>query len=322
VIKNRYEAGGDEYWIYEPDSPKPPSAPVIVFLHGWSATNPAIYGGWIDHLVKRGNIVIFPRYQADTRTPLADFTPNALHAIQNALHRLSTEPGHVHPDLSRFAVVGHSVGGLLAANVGALASENGLPTVRAVMSVEPGRTWNPLRPANILLADLSRIPAHTLLLAVAGDRDMIVRDIDAKRIFKESSNVSKKDKDLVYLVSDNHGQPPLLANHISPTSLDPTYTDGEQAFAHFLPQNPSSGETRRRLWNRQTQGGETTGQMPHPLADALDYFGVWKLFDGLTDAAFYGKNREYALGNTRQQRYMGTWSDGAPVKELIVTNTP
>jgi hypothetical protein len=53
--------------------------------------------------------------------------------------------------------------------------------------------------------------------------------------------------------------------------------------------------------------------------DALDYYGLWKLFDGLTDAAYYNRNRDYALGNTPQQRYMGKWSDGMPVKEMIVT---
>jgi hypothetical protein len=44
--------------------------------------------------------------------------------------------------------------------------------------------------------------------------------------------------------------------------------------------------------------------------NALDYFGTWKLFDALEESAFYGRNREYALGNTPQQRYMGKWSDG------------
>ena len=53
-------------------------------------------------------------------------------------------------------------------------------------------------------------------------------------------------------------------------------------------------------------------------ADALNFYGLWKLFDGLCDAAFYGTNREYALGSTEKQRYMGTWSDDTPVKELSV----
>ncbi len=29
-----------------------------------------------------------------------------------------------------------------------------------------------------------------------------------------------------------------------------------------------------------------------------------------------------APGNTPQQRFMGRWSDGAPVKELVVTDDP
>jgi hypothetical protein len=56
------------------------------------------------------------------------------------------------------------------------------------------------------------------------------------------------------------------------------------------------------------------------LPDAINYYGLWKLFDGLTDDAFFGKNAEYALGSTPQQRYMGKWSDGTPVKELKVSH--
>jgi hypothetical protein len=64
--------------------------------------------------------------------------------------------------------------------------------------------------------------------------------------------------------------------------------------------------------------GGTTPTTP----DALDFYGFWKLFDALTDAAFYGKNRVYALGNTPQQRYMGAGSDGRPVKELVILDRP
>ncbi|MCK5458471.1 MAG: hypothetical protein KAI20_01155, partial [Thermoplasmatales archaeon] len=56
--------------------------------------------------------------------------------------------------------------------------------------------------------------------------------------------------------------------------------------------------------------------------DAMDYYSTWKLFDALTDYAFYGINGEYCLGNTPEQRFMGLWSDGTPVNELIITDTP
>jgi hypothetical protein len=54
----------------------------------------------------------------------------------------------------------------------------------------------------------------------------------------------------------------------------------------------------------------------------MDYYSTWKLFDALTDYAFYGIEQEYCLGNTPEQRFMGYWSDGVPVRELVVTDTP
>ena len=38
--------------------------------------------------------------------------------------------------------------------------------------------------------------------------------------------------------------------------------------------------------------------------------------------AFDGEWCEYALGNTPEQRFMGTWSDGVPVAEPLVTDDP
>jgi hypothetical protein len=50
--------------------------------------------------------------------------------------------------------------------------------------------------------------------------------------------------------------------------------------------------------------------------------GHGNFFDGLYNAAFNDRNRDYALGNTSQQRFMGVWSDGTKVKELNVTDNP
>jgi dienelactone hydrolase len=317
VTKNRYGKGGTEYWIFEPDTPKPATAPLVVFLHGWGGMNPMYYGAWIDHLVKRGNIVIYPRYQASLLTSLQEFTPNTLTAIKAAIERLQTEQGHVKPDLNKFAAVGHSMGGLLAASVAALVSESGLPRVGAVMSVEPGITEPPI---SFPLPDLKKLPAETLLLAVAGDQDTLVRDFDAKRIYKESTRVPAANKDYVTLVSDTHGMPGLQASHRAPTAYNNDYDSGEgigggpaesSDRAGGLPTRPIDGPQNGRRDRIETM-----------MVNALDFYGTWKLFDGLCDAAFYGKNREYALGNTPQQRFMGIWSDGVAVKELKITDNP
>src|SRR5690348_4920938 len=289
VTKNRYGKGGQEYWLFEPAEPKPASAPVIVFLHGWGGMNPLYYGAWLDHLVKRGNIVIYPRYQASLLTPIREFTPNTLTAIKEALARLASEPGHVKPDLTKFAAVGHSVGGLLAANVAALASENGLPRVSAVMSVEPGITEAPI---NIPLADLKKIPASTLLLAVAGDQDTLVRDVDAKRIYNESTRVPANNKDYVTLVSDSHGMPVLVASHRAPTAFDNAYDSGEGIGggpAEVDGRNgsdPSGGNGRAGgLPTRRVDAAGRPERLETMMVNALDFYGTWKLFDGLCDAA-------------------------------------
>jgi pimeloyl-ACP methyl ester carboxylesterase len=330
VTKHHYGKGGEEFWIFEPDEPKPASAPVVVFLHGWGGMNPLYYGAWIDHLVKRGNIVVYPRYQASLLTSIREFTPNTLTAIKDALERLRTEPGHVKADLTKFATVGHSVGGLLAANVAALASESGLPRVGAVMSVEPGITEEPI---NIQLADLKKIPPQTLLLAVAGDQDTLVRDVDAKRVYKESTRVPANNKDYITLVSDSHGLPGLVASHRAPTAYDNAYDSGEgigggpaEVLGALRRGSDSAGGPDRAggLPTRRVDGSsrDPRERLETMMVNALDFYGTWKLFDGLCDAAFYGKNREYALGNTPQQRFMGVWSDGVPVKELKVTDKP
>lgn len=318
VTKNRYGKGGQEYWIFEPDSPKPRIAPVIVFLHGWGGMNPMYYGAWLDHLVKRGNIVIYPRYQGSLLTSIGDFTPNTLHAVKDAIKRLETEKDHVKADFTKFATVGHSLGGILAASVAALASEEKLPRVSAVMAVEPGITESPI---NIPLADLKKIPPQTLLLAVAGDQDTLVRDADAKRIYYESTRISADNKDFITLVSDSYGRPALQASHRAPTAHDKSYDNGEGVGGGPAESGRGDGGVPTRPIDGP-QVPRDRRRLDTMLVNALDFYGTWKLFDALCDAAFYGKNREYALGNTPQQRFMGRWSDGTPVKELKVTDKP
>lgn len=273
VVETEHGRGGTQYWTFEPSSPAPTSAPVIIFLHGWSAMQPRAYDRWIEHLVRRGNIVIYPRYQEDLLTPPREFTSNALTAVRAALREL-----HVRPELDHVAVVGHSMGGAMTANLAADASL----AVRAAMSVEPGDGTTHNARIYFPKADWSKIPATTLLLTVVGEDDRLARDDFAKLIFRGTPQIPAENKNYIVMHTDRHGVPALEADHKAPVATS--------------------------LWSRSV--------------NALDYYGYWKLLDALTDAAFYGTNREYALGNTPQQRFMGNWSDGVPVKELTVTDQP
>lgn len=54
--------------------------------------------------------------------------------------------------------------------------------------------------------------------------------------------------------------------------------------------------------------------------DALDYYGIYRPFDALADYAFNGsaEGKRIALGNGgAEQRQMGKWPDGQPVREML-----
>ncbi len=293
--------GSEQYWIFEPAIPTPDSAPLVVFTHGWSGMHPLVYGEWISHLVKRGNIVVYPRYQANLATPSAEFTNQAIQAVIRAIAVLETE-GHVRPELDKFALVGHSSGALITANIAALAATVGLPAPKAIMIVNPGvSTASTLWPG-VPLEDLSTIPADALLLVVVSREDALVGDRDAKRIFRAVSHIPAENKDFITVQSDDHGDPPLIADHFAAVCFKAS-AEVETVLGSIS-----------IMWQREGIG--------RFLTNALDYYGFWKLFDGLCDAAFYGTHREYALGNTLEQRFMGQWSDSILVKELLVTDEP
>jgi pimeloyl-ACP methyl ester carboxylesterase len=56
--------------------------------------------------------------------------------------------------------------------------------------------------------------------------------------------------------------------------------------------------------------------------DLIDWYGFWKPFDALMACTFAGKWCEFAFGDTPEQRFMGIWGDGVPVKEAVVTVDP
>jgi len=276
VKESVFDAGtGKEYRLYEPDGPPLISAPVVVFLHGWGGTDPAVYRPWIDHLARRGNVVLWVRYQESILTLSLDFVPNMLQAVKAGLARLEQEvPARPKPELDRLAVVGHSMGGVLAMTLAARAAEEGLPQFKAVMMANPGTGVT----GPEVLADYSKIPSSTLLVGVSGEEDTL--GTAAPQFFTAATAVPLENKDHVLLKSDRRFTPPLVADHFAPNSVS------------------------------------------EADVNALDRNGYWKWFDGLTAAAFYGRYREYALGDTPEQRFMGTWPDGTPILEPVVSDAP
>ena len=285
------QQGAQGWRVFTPSEPVPMSAPVVVFCHGWGALEPDVYQAWINHLVRRGNIVIWPNYQDSLLTPAAQFLPNAIAGVRSALASLRDQRGPLHPDLQRVAVVGHSAGGVLAAELAAVAKAEGLPEFRAVMPVEPGDgSQGGKRRASVPLADLSPMPAATRLLVMVGADDHRAFEELGLHIYDTARAVPAAHKNVLEMRGDAHGNPPLVANHSVPAGT----FDGR-------------AERRALLADFEHAG----------VVDALD-FALWKHFDALADCAFSDRECDVALGGGPAQTAIGNWSDGAEVKPLRV----
>lgn len=283
IIAYRLGSGDAEYDLFIPDSPMPDKAPVVIFMHGWAAFDPRTYGSWISHIVCHDQcIVIYPRYQKYLRSLPDSYMPKSIDSIHSAMDFLHSGQLAIKPDDTRVAYIGHSVGGILAANLTSVAVKENLPVPKALLCVDPGKSSG-IKRLIVPISDLSAINLNTLLITISSDEDYLVGSRDAVRIYKESTRIPSGNKNYIVLQSDNHGDPPLNATHVAPTLWQDI-----------------SGATNNRYYN------------------AYDYYCFWKITDSLLDAAFNNKHREYALGNTKQQRFMGLWSDGVPVKPLII----
>jgi len=284
--------GATSYWLFEPLEPRPESAPVVAFLHGWMATNPGIYGAWIEHLAADGHVVIFPRYQQGLRTNPNVFLSNALRAIEDAFFVLETSPNRSRPDRDRFAVIGHSAGGMLAARIAAVATDHELPAPKAVMS---------MMPADVLPIDgpdLARIPETTAFVVLVGEEDWFVGDEDARRIFAEAASVPPENKAFVYLRSVHRLRPgwEMHADHVAPTGSRAKLDSGE-------------GPLRKT-------------QMAMATVNRLDVEVLWRLADLAMAAGFTGRPLTQAERNGQELDQIGRRLERPPVMGQDLAEIP
>ena len=279
VRATEYGEGADGYWIIEPVDAGDEPLPVVLFAHGLNQTNYAAYGSWIRHLARHGNLVIFPRYQTGGAVDPKTFTPQTAQAMREALKRCD---GKKHPeaDVKRFSMVGHSLGGTIIANLAARPNHYGLPVPKALMLLQPGDTradkgFGAFFPS--ITEDHSTIAKGTLMLIVDVVGDYYVSAKGGTRIYDKAELIDTRDKDRLLLETDEHGNPALVADHMLP-------------FA----------------W----PNGRGRGK-----ANAYD-FAQWRWFDALMATAYGDEaQRKFVLGNTTEQRAIGRWSDGTPVRE-------
>jgi hypothetical protein len=286
VLIHDFAKRPDGYWLFEPASPRPDSAQVVFFVHGYSANNPAVYGQWIRHLVRQGNIVVFPRYQKNSLSPgPQQFVPNVVSAIKNSIMELQSGD-HVWPVVRPFFLIGHSFGGAIIADLSVNWQAYDLPHPDGMLLATPGT--GPFR--RFPLDDYAGMPTDAKLLVIVAKGDRTVGDGFGKLVF--STSVKTPSRNLVRQYADQNGKLKLSQGHNECYALDTAFDSGSHGYSFLRAK-------RAKL-------------------DALDLNVYWKLGDALLDCVRQGENCQVAFGNTSEQRSVGYWPDGTPIRPLEV----
>jgi acetyl esterase/lipase len=311
-------------FVFHVAAPAAEPRPVIVFLHAWGAANPQVYGGWIEHLARKGYLVLYPRFQEVGRTRPADATANAASLVKEALAELASD-AEARPDLNRVALIGHTAGSPIAANLAALAKTEGLPVPKLVFWVMPGGIASDPKSRGVQLTDLSQIDPATVLVTMIGDREFRAADAAAKRLLREASEVPPTRKIFMRALSDDHGFPTLSATLASPGSSRDAFDGTKIRIPPDPPGDPRAERLRRQKWSADmVLSGEQSvliSQLTANVTDTLDYLAYWKTFDMALATALSGKDAQ-GLRNDPALTDMGRWSDGWPVKRLAALEPP
>ena len=194
---------------------------VIVFVHGYGAINPMIYGRWIKHLVAQKQIVIYPRYQERLLKPAAtEFAKNTAKGINDAFEFLGQL--NVKYDHKKFFLIGHSYGGVISANLAARADSLSIPLPLAIFVCEPGT--GPFTGG--ILEDYSTIPPKSLMTIIVGMNDLTVGQKFGEYLFEKTTHLNNRS--LIYQFP--YDSLSLTATHYEPYSLDTLFDIGHRNF--------------------------------------------------------------------------------------------
>jgi predicted esterase len=166
---------------------------VVVFLHGWGPTTPVLYPAWLAHLVDEGATVIFPAYQSER---LSQLLQNVQDAVRTALEHLPSRPRSL-------ILAGHTTGATLALDYASTAAYTGLPPACAIYGVFPATVLGSR--GNLPLANLSAIPASTLLTLVGGRSDPVLSGESPQQLLKDASRVPAAHRTLLEPGEDSGG---------------------------------------------------------------------------------------------------------------------
>lgn len=196
--------GASGVWLYRPAGrPKD----LVVYFHGQGGpteATPENHLPWINHLVARGSIVVYPRYEM---TYEADPMRYIVEGVSTATNRIETD------DLPVLAI-GYSRGGAIAVEYAAVASRFGLPVPDSIISVFPASHGNQQREI-----DLTPLPHSTTVLIMIGRQDSVVGGTGARYLLRRLEQAGYPGENIELDFVSSHGA--FEATHSAPLDTTP-----------------------------------------------------------------------------------------------------
>ena len=203
TVSGPFTNGANGVWIFQPAG-KPKR--VVIYFHGQGGpteATPANHRPWIDHLVSRGAVVIYPRYELNysRRVPVP-----AVSGVQRAVKQLHLAGL---PVLS----LGYSRGAALAVEYAAVAGDYHVPVPDAIESVNPVPVGEQARAVNLV-----PIRPKTVLGVIVSDRDPHASD-GARLLLYRLRNAGFPGGRIELNIARSHGT--FIADHLAPLRADP-----------------------------------------------------------------------------------------------------
>jgi hypothetical protein len=179
---------------------------LVIFFHGQGGpteATPQNHRPWIDHLVDRGAVVVYPRYELDYSKAVLD---PAVEGVQTANKQLGLKGVPV-------MALGYSRGAALAVEYAAVAAKRGVPIPDAVETVNPVPYGETARVVN-----LKPIRARTILAVLISDKDPHAVD-GSTMLLHRLRDAGFPGKRIELNVA--HSRKGFIADHLAPLSAAP-----------------------------------------------------------------------------------------------------
>jgi hypothetical protein len=195
--------GSKGVWIFRPAG-KPKR--LVIFFHGQGGpteSTPTNHRAWIDHLVKRGAAVVYPRYELGYSTAV----------LQPAIAGVRTASGRLGLTGVPVIALGYSRGAALAVEYAAAARGSGVPVPDAVESVNPVPYGEQAR-----IVDLRPLRPDTIMAVLVSDRDPLASD-GAALLLTRLRDAGFPGRQIQLNVARSHGS--FVADHLAPLGSSP-----------------------------------------------------------------------------------------------------